>query len=30
MTLGGAILQGLLLGTLEGMFGKPKRRRKRR
>ena len=29
MTIGGAILQGLLLGTIEGIFGKPKRRKKR-
>ena len=29
-TLGGAILQGLLLGTIEGIFGKPKRRRRKR
>lgn len=28
-TIGDAIIQGILLGTIEGLFGKPKRRKKR-
>lgn len=28
-TLGSAIMQGILQGTIEGIFGKPKRRKKR-
>jgi hypothetical protein len=28
-TLGDAIIQGILQGTIEGIFGRPKRRRKK-
>jgi hypothetical protein len=28
-TLGDAIIQGILQGTIEGIFGRPKRRKKR-
>lgn len=28
-SLGDAIIQGILQGTIEGLFGRPKRRKKR-